>query len=34
MMIYSGEKTENCNTRTHDVTRRNFEKSSNREIKL
>ena len=27
-------KTENCDTRTYDVIRRNFEKSSNREINI
>ena len=26
-MIYNGKKTEHCNTRTHEVIRRNFEKS-------
>ena len=39
-MIYSREKNkkktkiEHCDTRTHDVARRKFEKSSNREINL
>ena len=37
-MIYSGktkQKTpESCETRTYDVIRRNFEKSSSREINL
>ena len=33
-MIYNGEKTENCDTRTYDVIRRNFEKSNNHEINL
>ena len=28
------EKTENCDTRTYDVIRRNFKKSSSREINL
>ena len=27
-------KTEHCDTRTHDVIRRNFEESSSREINL
>ena len=33
-MIYSGKKTENCDTPTYDVIRRNFEKSTSREINL
>ena len=31
-MIYNGKKTENCDTRTYDVIRRNFEKSNSDEI--
>ena len=30
----AGKKTENCDTRTYDVFRRNFEKSSSHEINL
>ena len=33
-MIYSREKTEHCDTGTHNVIWRNFEKSSSREINL
>ena len=33
-MIYSGKKTEHCDTRTHDIIRRNFKKSSSRKINL
>ena len=30
----AGKKPEHCDTRTHDVIRRNFEKSNSREINL
>ena len=33
-MIYSGEKTEGCDTRIHDVIKRSFEKSNSCEINL
>ena len=32
--LQRGKTPENCNTRTYDVIRRNFEKSSSREINL